>query len=142
MNPELPEARSAMLTKEQRDTIEQRLLRSREQVLEALGHFDRETNDLRERSGELSVYRFHMADIGTETMEKEKEFLLASMEGRRLYEIDEALRRLYRDPETFGTCERCGQPIGVERLDVIPETRFCSACQQAIEAGAPAPGEA
>ena len=88
----------------------------------------------REESGELSHFRFHMADIGTEAMEREKQFLLASQEGERLYRIDEALRRLYGDPEGFGTCAHCGRPIGMERLDVVPETTLCSDCQRASEA--------
>jgi DnaK suppressor protein len=122
-----------MLTKEQRDQLENRLLREREAVLESLEHFEQETDNLLEQSGELSLYRFHMADIGTETMEREKEFLFASRDGRRLYEIDEALRRLYREPESFGLCEHCGEAIAFERLDVIPEARLCSRCQAQME---------
>lgn len=122
-----------MLTKEDRDKIEARLLKERENALETLRQFDEQTQNLEERSGELTVYRFHLADIGTEAMEQEKEFLLASMEGRRLYEIDEALRRLYKDPETFGTCERCGRELGMERLEVIPSARFCAECQSQLE---------
>jgi DnaK suppressor protein len=124
-----------MLTKEQRDTIEKRLLREREAVLELLAEFEEGTDDLREQSGELSLYRFHMADVGTEMMEKEKEFLLASRDGRRLYEIDEALRRLYKEPETFGLCERCGEAIEFERLELVPEARLCARCQNEVESG-------
>jgi DnaK suppressor protein len=98
-----------MLTDEQRSTIEEILLRERSKLVAALEQFTSEAEDLRERTGEISVHRFHLADIGTETMEKEKEFLLASREGRRLYEIDEALRRLYKEPQSFGICERCGE---------------------------------
>jgi DnaK suppressor protein len=122
-----------MLTTDQRTSIEQLLLREREESLSALQSFDREDQSFRDRSGEISLHRFHMADLGTETMEREKEFLFASREGRRLWEIDEALRRLYRNPETFGTCERCRSSIGFDRLEVVPEARFCAACQQAME---------
>ena len=115
-----------MLTTEQRETVEGWLRREREDAKDALRHFDESSHDLREQTGELSLQRFHMADVGTEMMEREKEFLLASKEGRRLYEIDEALRRLYRDPEQFGMCERCGRQISMERLEVLPETRFCA----------------
>ena len=55
-------------------------------------------------------------------------------EGERLYRIDEALRRLYADPEAFGVCARCGKPIGMARLDVVPETTLCADCQRAVEA--------
>jgi DnaK suppressor protein len=123
-----------MYTEEQMKQLEARLLRDREEAIGELDRFNRGMDNLREQAGELTLYRFHMADIGTETMEKEKEFLFASREGRRLYEIDEALRRFYRDPETFGTCERCGGKIRFERLDIIPEARMCAECQKLSEA--------
>lgn len=123
-----------MLTQEQRNRIEQLLRREREEALEALGHFEERSQDMRDRSGEISVYRFHLADLGTEAHEQEKDFLLASQEGRRLYEVDEALRRLYREPEAFGRCERCQGEIGFERLEVVPQARYCMRCQEEVEA--------
>jgi RNA polymerase-binding transcription factor DksA len=75
-----------------------------------------------------------MADIGTEAMEREKQFLLASQEGERLYRIDEALRRLYGDPESYGRCARCGKDIAFERLQLVPEATLCAECQRAAEA--------
>lgn len=123
-----------MLTQAERETVEGLLLRERERALEAIGDFEEEREDtLQGESGELSSYRFHMADIGTEAMEREKQFLLASKEGERLYHIDEALRRLYADPEGFGRCERCGAAIGMERLAVVPEATLCAACQRIVE---------
>ena len=123
-----------MLTQPQPETIEKRLLEERERALEAIADFEESSeNSPRDESGELSYYRFHMADIGTEAMEREKQFLLASNEGERLYRIDEALRRLYSDPETFGICERCGRPIGMERLEMVPDTTLCAACQRELE---------
>ena len=115
-----------MLTSEERGRVERVLLQERARALENIEHFDERMTDLRDRAGELSLYRFHPADVGTESHDQEQDFLLASVEGRRLYQIDEALERLYREPETFGTCEVCGREIGVERLEVIPETRLCA----------------
>src|SRR5690554_1361103 len=95
-----------MLNDQERERIEKRLLEERERALEAIGEFDREREQsLEDATGELTSYRFHPADLGTEAMEQEKQFLLASNEGRRLYAIDEALRRLYRTPEEFDRCE-------------------------------------
>lgn len=122
-----------MLTSQERDAIEKRLREEREEALEDLRRFDEQRGTLQEESGEMSVYRFHMADIGTESMEREKQFLLASKEGERLYEIDEALRRLYRDPEGFGTCARCGAEIAPDRLMMVPATRYCSDCARQVE---------
>jgi RNA polymerase-binding transcription factor DksA len=125
-----------MLSKEDRDAVERTLRREREDALAALREFDEERGrTLQEEAGELSVYRFHMADIGTEAMERDKQFLLASNAGERLYRIDEALRRLYSDPDAFGQCTRCGSPIGLERLRLVPEVELCAACQDSLEAG-------
>jgi RNA polymerase-binding transcription factor DksA len=115
-----------MLNDQERSRIEQVLLRERRHVLDNIGHFDERLNDLRERAGELSLYRFHPADVGTESQDQEQDFLLSSVEGRRLYQIDEALQRLYKTPEDFGKCEVCGRDIEFERLEVIPETRLCA----------------
>lgn len=76
-----------------------------------------------------------MADLGTESMEQEKQFSLASKGGDRLYALDSALRRLYDDPEGFGRCERCGRTISMERLELVPEGVHCADCQRAVESG-------
>jgi RNA polymerase-binding transcription factor DksA len=127
-----------MLSEEQRKTVEQRLLRERELALDSIGRHDAQTDELRERAGELSVYRLHPADVGSEAHEQEKDFLLASVEGRRLYAIDEALGRLYREPERFGQCSVCGRDIEPERLEVVPETALCSMHARANGAAADA----
>jgi DnaK suppressor protein len=44
----------------------------------------------------------------------------------RLAEVDAALSRL--DGGTYGSCERCGSPIGAERLAALPATRRCIEC--------------
>jgi RNA polymerase-binding transcription factor DksA len=126
-----------MLQEDQRKQIERQLQRDREQVLESIGHFADMNEELRSRISELSGgYDNHPADIGSETYEQEQQFLLATVEGRRLYAIDEALGRLYRTPEEFGRCEVDGEPIEFDRLMVIPETRLCARHAREAEAAA------
>lgn len=122
-----------MLTEGERSQIEQRLLKERQEALEMLEQFDSESHDLRDRAGELSIYDQHQADYATESQEQEKSFMLTSREGRRLYEIDAALRRLYQEPEKFGVCAQCGRDIGFARLEVIPETQLCADDATAME---------
>ncbi len=43
-----------------------------------------------------------------------------------LHEIDEAFARL--DRGTYGACERCGGPVGAERLTARPVARLCIRC--------------
>ena len=116
--------------------LEKRLLEEREQALKELGFFDENYHDTtRSASGDLSAYSFHMADQGTDAMEREKAFLFASKEGRRLYAIDDALRRLYSNPNGFGHCVECGHPIKWERLEALPYATLCIACKEQEENG-------
>lgn len=125
------------MNKKQREHLEQRLLEERARVLKELGHYDESfASSLQASDGDLSAYSFHMADQGTDAMEREKAFLFASKEGRLLYHIDEALRRLYRTPDKYGQCEECGDPIAFERLDALPHARLCIRCKEAEETGA------
>ena len=92
--------------------FEERLLKERARVLKELGYYDESFSDTPQGSdGDLSAYSFHMADQGTDAMEREKAALFASKEGRFLYHIDAALRRLYQNPEEFGYCAECGEPL-------------------------------
>ncbi len=116
--------------------FEKRLLEERKRVVRELGHYDETFGPTEQGAdGDLSSYSFHMADQGTDAMEREKVFLFASQEGRFLWHIDEALRRLYRLPDTFGKCHNCGNDIGYDRLDALPHARFCIECKQREEDG-------
>ena len=94
------------LTKKRLAHFERRLLEEREKAVNQLARFGETFSDtLQGSDGDLSAYSFHMADQGTDAMEREKAFLFASKEGRLLYHIDQALRRLYRTPELYGRVE-------------------------------------
>ena len=124
------------MAKKQLAHFEKRLLEERKRVLKELGHHGETFGSTpMGASGELTAYSFHMADQGTDAMEREKAFLFASQEGRFLWHIDEALRRLYRTPETFGKCHGCGRDIAFERLDALPHARYCIECKQREEDG-------
>ena len=117
------------MDQKQREHMEQRLLHERERAVKALRQLDNDEDE----DGSLTTYPFHLADEGTDTMEQEQEFLLRSVEGRRMIDIDEALRTLYKEPDRFGKCLSCGQEIAFERLDLVPWTRLCLECQTAEE---------
>ena len=114
--------------------FEKRLLDERTRVVKELGSYGEAFGaTLQNADGNLSSYSFHMADQGTDAMEREKAFLFASSEGRFLWHIDEALRRLYRSPQTFGRCHGCGEEIDFDRLDALPHARLCFTCKQREE---------
>ena len=122
------------MPKKQLAHFEKRLLEERRRVLKELGHHgDAFGPHAEDSDGDTSAYSFHMADQGTDAMEREKAFLFASQEGRFLWHIDQALRRLYKSPETFGKCHQCGEDIAFDRLDALPHARFCFSCKQREE---------
>ena len=124
------------MNKKQLTHLEKRLLEERARVMKELGYYDESFNaTLQSSDGDLSSYSFHMADQGTDAMEREKQFLFASQEGRYLWHVNEALRRLYGSPEKFGHCHQCGQEINFERLDALPHARLCITCKEKEEDG-------
>ena len=118
------------MNKKQLTHLEKRLMEERTRVMKELGFYDESFSaTLQGADGDLSSYSFHMADQGTDAMEREKQFLMASKEGRYLWHVNQALRRLYAAPEKFGKCETCGNEVGFERLDALPHARYCLDCK-------------
>lgn len=113
------------LSNAQRQQIEQRLQEERKRAMRALNRSvdDRAGASEQDRAGDLSSIPFHQADRGTDTMQEELEASNATRVSRELAEIDDALERLYRDPEHFGLSEKTGRPIPFERLQIIPWAR-------------------
>ncbi|MGQ0813849.1 MAG: TraR/DksA family transcriptional regulator [Gemmatimonadota bacterium] len=112
------------MTKAQRDHLEQRLLKERQRAVKAVRQLE-DNGSSQDDDGDLTNYPFHLADEGTDTIEQEQSFLLRSQEGRLLYEIDDALRTLYKTPEEFGKCMTCNEPIAYDRLEIVPWTKYC-----------------
>jgi DnaK suppressor protein len=117
----------------ERRHVEQRLQQERDRATQVLDRYEEQTRTSTEDDGELTQYTQHPADEGTDTMEQEKNMLLLEQETERLALIDSALTRLYKEPETFGTCEQCATVIPLERLDVVPWARFCLDHQEQSE---------
>lgn len=124
--------KTEIMTKEQLDHLEQRLLEERQRAVKAVRQLD-ENLQPQEADGDLTSYPFHLADEGTDTMEQEQSYLLLSNEGRLLYEIDEALRTLYKNPERYGRCPECDKEISLDRLELVPWATLCLDHQRALE---------
>ncbi len=121
------------MNKKERRRFEKKLLEERDQLAEVLGKLEGSVlkRTLRESSGDLSAYSIHPADLSTDAIDREKDLLVASAEGRRLREINEALTRLSEGE--FGICESCGEKIDPHRLEVVPHVRLCLRCQERAE---------
>jgi RNA polymerase-binding protein DksA len=115
---------------EELEKIKKVLLEKRQEILDDLGEL-RESDvsaTLKDASGENSAYSFHMADVGTDNMEREKAFFFATREGKYLKQVELALERM--ENGTYGICVDCEQPIPVARLEAVPTATRCVPCKE------------
>ena len=120
------------MNKKDLEHFEQRLLEERAKLLKDMEQHEQSSSQTqRDASGDLSAYSFHMADLGTDAMEREKAFHFASRDTRLLYHIDQALERIHKG--TYGECEECGETVAKGRLEIVPHARLCSTCKEKEE---------
>lgn len=85
----------------------------------------------KEASGDISGYTYHMADVASDTYDREFSLGLVSNDTDLLYELDDALKKI-EDGE-FGVCEECDNRITKNRLKAVPYARSCLKCQEKKE---------
>ena len=71
------------------------------------------------------------AAAASQVFEQQRDLALRDRATQQLALVDAALERL--DAGTFGTCQRCGQPIADARLEALPWAAHCIGCQSAID---------
>lgn len=69
-------------------------------------------------------------DIGA-SQDNETTFKILELESDNLGQIDDALERI--EEGTYGICEECKEPIGIERLKALPFTPLCINCKRLQE---------
>jgi RNA polymerase-binding protein DksA len=101
------------------------LLQRKEHLEATIAHHDIGGSTLTEETGELSdaTYDNHLADMASETYERELDEGLEEDAVRQLREVDEALGRIADG--SYGTCTVCGREIGEERLEAVPWATMC-----------------
>ena len=72
-----------------------------------------------------------LGDQANTAYNREFIFELGNGDRRLLREVVTALQKL--DEGSFGSCERCGEPISDKRLEALPFARYCINCQRAAE---------
>lgn len=117
------------------DAARQAASRLEEELREALAslqHVEREIPALsRAEDDEGGVPSNHMADQGSDVYEIERLTTYRGDLNDRIEQIRAAQERLAQG--TYGTCQRCGQPIAQARLDAIPWAAYCIDCQEIID---------
>lgn len=67
-------------------------------------------------------------DDAGDAARREVDEALAEAARWALRETDDALQRM--TDGRYGSCEACNEPIGLDSLQVVPQARFCAACQR------------
>ncbi|MCH9028762.1 MAG: conjugal transfer protein TraR [Bacteroidetes bacterium] len=116
------------------------IIEKREEILEDLQSLKEQMLDpaTGEYINENSPYSLHMAEQGTDAMEREKTFLYAQRENKFLGYLDDALKRI--DTGTYGICIECIESpqhlcescplVPKARLEAVPHTQHCLPIKQ------------
>jgi RNA polymerase-binding transcription factor DksA len=89
--------------------------------------------------GENSTFSVHMAEQGSDEMEREKNYMFIQRDEKYLGYLEEALDKIKN--KTYGICVDCmSEPMNLcktcpyipkERLEVVPVTQHCLECKLA-----------
>jgi len=82
-----------------------------------------------EHASEDSAYSYHMADAGTDAMEREKKFMMIARQQKYIGYLDRALERI--ENKSYGICKITGDPISRERLRAVPHTEISISAKKA-----------
>jgi len=112
-------------TKDELARFKETILAKRQETLEELDTLKESMMDVQtgEYVSESSNYSLHM-EQGTDAMEREKTFLLASRSSKFVNQLDDALSRI--EAGTYGLCKVCTLLIPKERLEAVPTAQTCA----------------
>lgn len=98
------------------------ILDKRDKATEDVERMRAQLADAREQAENDTAYSFHMADAGTDAMEREKLYLMIAREQKYIGYLDRALDRI--ENRTYGICKVTGNQISRERLEAVPHTEI------------------
>ncbi|MEM1041324.1 MAG: TraR/DksA C4-type zinc finger protein [Bacteroidota bacterium] len=97
------------------------IIQKRDSAVEDIEAMRAQIEDAREHESD-SAYSFHMADAGTDAMEREKLYLMIARQQKYVGYLERALERI--ENKTYGVCKVTGKPIAKERLRAVPHTEI------------------
>ncbi len=122
-------------SKDELESFKKIILEKRSEIIEQLQNLREQMMDTStgEYINENSPYSLHMAEQGTDAMEREKTFLYAQRENKFLGYLEDALKRI--ELGTYGICIECiDEPqhlcdtcplIPKARLEAVPHSQLC-----------------
>ena len=102
------------------------LLAERARARERVAALEREFAALAEAASAAGTDDEHDPEGATLTFERQHAAALLEAAREQVAALDDALRRLAEG--RYGVCDRCGQPIGAERLAARPTAVTCVRC--------------
>jgi DnaK suppressor protein len=108
------------------EKFRQLILDARNDSIEELEMLTEQLREMtaREVGEDNNAYSLHMAEQGTDAMEREKTFLQAQRTSDYVKKLGEALDRI--DTKAFGICRICGLRLDSKRLLAVPVTQVCT----------------
>jgi DnaK suppressor protein len=107
------------------------LIAERERLSREIAELDADLSESLEDSSEESPYDQHMAETAAVTLDREIDLTLEENARAAIAQIDRALHKL--ENGSYGACDKCGKPIGEERLKVAPFATLCIECKRREE---------
>lgn len=98
------------------------LLQRRKEAKEEVERMREQVEQAKEQSKDNTAYGLHMADAGTDAMEREKLHLMIARQQKYIGYLERALERI--ENKTYGICRVTGEPISKERLEAVPHTEI------------------
>ncbi|MDA0682977.1 MAG: molecular chaperone DnaK [Bacteroidetes bacterium] len=109
-------------TPEELDHFKQLITEKRESASDDVARMRAQLEDAREQAENDTAYSFHMADAGTDAMDREKLYLMVARQQKYIGYLDRALDRIASG--SYGVCKVTGNPISKERLESVPHTEI------------------
>jgi RNA polymerase-binding transcription factor DksA len=78
-------------------------------------------------NGPTGSYPMSENELASDRLEVWKQEILRKREYEQLVRVERALHKF--EEGTYGLCDLCGQPIGAERLEALPEADLCYRCK-------------
>jgi DnaK suppressor protein len=100
----------------------QLIIERRKAAIEDIERMRSQLEDAREQAENDTAYSFHMADAGTDAMEREKLYLMMARQQKYVGYLDRALERIKN--KTYGVCKVTGKAISRQRLEAVPHTEI------------------
>lgn len=113
------------LLKKEKEKYRQELIKKKEEIINKISEVYSQSKEVE------SGIAQDLVDKAESSYTKEFLLSLSDTEKKRLFLIDEALKRIERSD--YNICQMCKKEISKKRLDAVPWTPYCRECQEKEE---------